>query len=192
MVTTLESLLFKNFYKNIIRLEWLDKHLIMKQTVSALNYMHNHELKFLHRDIKPANIIIDVNKKVNLCDLGLVKIRQCIDSQFHSVDGEPKPIGTFTHMAPELLLKEAAPTEHSDVWSLGCTLIELYQEDYIFPIEENVYGEMVVIFRNKVQPRMNKVPKILLEILNQCVQYEPCNRITTTKILSNLEHQGIA
>ncbi|KAH0540266.1 hypothetical protein KQX54_015173 [Cotesia glomerata] len=40
--------------------------------------------------------------------------------------------GTPLYMAPELILENKEATVHSDLWSLTCTLIELYTEKSIW------------------------------------------------------------
>ncbi|KAN0035169.1 hypothetical protein ACTA71_004430 [Dictyostelium dimigraforme] len=64
------------------------------------------------------NCIYSVSKKIKLIDFGLSK---CFDgdSKFYSC------VGTPTHMPPEVALRNNTACRKSDIWSLGCTIIEM-------------------------------------------------------------------
>jgi serine/threonine protein kinase len=85
--------------------------------VSAISHLHN-EIGFCHRDIKPANIILkDKNEAViKMCDFGYA----CPNtSQLSGAVGSP---GFF---APEMFLSNSYDGNLADIWSLGCTFLEI-------------------------------------------------------------------
>ncbi|KAN0037199.1 hypothetical protein ACTFIV_002535 [Dictyostelium citrinum] len=64
------------------------------------------------------NCIYSVSKKIKLIDFGLSK--GCDgDSKYYSL------VGTSTHMPPEVALRNNTACRKSDIWSLGCTIIEM-------------------------------------------------------------------
>ena len=90
---------------------------IKQIAISALEilvYLQNRIPPIIHRDIKPENILVDDNLKVYLIDFGFARI----GSQEVSASSVFK--GTPGFIPPEQLRK---PTEASDLYGLGATLI---------------------------------------------------------------------
>ncbi|XP_076932968.1 mitogen-activated protein kinase kinase kinase 5-like [Bidens hawaiensis] len=92
-----------------------------RHIVSGLAYLHS--TKTIHRDIKGANLLVDANGVVKLADFGMAKH---LDGQVSlSLKGSPY------WMAPELLQGEPQKDDNPDlalavdIWSLGCTIIEM-------------------------------------------------------------------
>ena len=72
----------------------------------------------MHRDIKGANILTTKNGVVKLTDFG-VATRQNEDEKYSSVAGTPY------WMAPEVIEQTGHISTACDIWSVGCTIIEL-------------------------------------------------------------------
>lgn len=86
--------------------------------VSALRYVHSRGI--VHCDVKGKNVLVGPNPDhAKLADFGSAK-------EFTStVPGAPiSPRGSPLWMAPEVVRRESQGPE-SDVWSLGCTIIEI-------------------------------------------------------------------
>ncbi|XP_023586753.1 dual specificity mitogen-activated protein kinase kinase 4 [Trichechus manatus latirostris] len=100
------------------------------ETVKALNHLKEN-LKIIHRDIKPSNILLDRSGNIKLCDFGISG--QLVDSIAKTRDAGCRP-----YMAPERIDPSASRQGYdvrSDVWSLGITLVCLYQ---LKPCHNNV------------------------------------------------------
>lgn len=89
----------------------------MAQVLQGLLYLH--EQGVIHRDIKGANILTTKEGTVKLADFG-VATRNGPELMSSSV------VGTPYWMAPEVITLSGATTA-SDIWSLGCTVIELLE-----------------------------------------------------------------
>ncbi|MCQ2817541.1 MAG: protein kinase [archaeon] len=89
--------------------------LFLKQIIKVLLYLHN-EKKVAHRDIKCSNILIDNNGNIKLSDFGCATIIE--------EDGVSGLKGTLPWCAPEVIRNEKY-NHKCDIWSLGCTLIEM-------------------------------------------------------------------
>jgi serine/threonine protein kinase len=75
---------------------------------------HLHKFKWIHGDINPGNLIVDVDDRVTLIDLGVARRA-----------GEAGSVrGTHAYMAPEQVRGEAW-TAATDVFALGVVLWEL-------------------------------------------------------------------
>jgi serine/threonine protein kinase len=90
----------------------------MTQILQGLQYLHDQGV--IHRDIKGANILTTKDGKVKLADFGVST------STLAGADKEAQVVGTPYWMAPEIIQLSGA-TPASDIWSLGCTVIELLE-----------------------------------------------------------------
>ena len=85
--------------------------------------------QYLHADLKPDNILVNENLSVlKICDLGSASaITEAVTA--------PYLVSRF-YRAPELML--GMPYDYGiDVWSIGCTLFELYTGKILFTGKNN-------------------------------------------------------
>ena len=71
--------------------------------------------------MKLQNILLNEQGVLKLADFGIASLS--------SVDSSGKVEGSPYWMAPEVIMLEGAKTV-SDIWSLGCTIIEVNNIDY--------------------------------------------------------------
>lgn len=109
---SLDSLLkkFGSFNEGVIKC-------YTRQVLLGLQYLHDHLI--VHRDVKGANILVDNNGTLKLTDFGASKkLEEMVTSCGVSIKG------TANWMAPEVI-KQNGYGRQSDIWSLGCTVIEM-------------------------------------------------------------------
>ncbi|GER44579.1 protein kinase [Striga asiatica] len=98
-----------------------------RQILHGLKYLHNRNV--VHRDIKCANILVDTNGLVKLADFGLAKVQSPYSLYFsfliHFKLNDAKSCkGTAFWMAPEVVRSQSYGLA-ADIWSLGCTVLEM-------------------------------------------------------------------
>ncbi|KAG8915823.1 U4/U6 small nuclear ribonucleoprotein prp4 [Tulasnella sp. 408] len=106
----------------------------------------------MHADIKPDNILVNESKAtLKLCDLGSA-------SDVSENDIAPYLVSRF-YRAPEIIL--GLPYDPAlDVWSVGCTLYELYTGKILFPGRTNNHMLLLMMeLKGKISAKMIKKAK---------------------------------
>uniref|UniRef100_A0A3Q0RGJ4 Mitogen-activated protein kinase kinase kinase 3 n=1 Tax=Amphilophus citrinellus TaxID=61819 RepID=A0A3Q0RGJ4_AMPCI len=119
-----------------------------RQILEGMSYLHSNMI--VHRDIKGANILRDSAGNVKLGDFGASKRLQTICM---SGTGMRSVTGTPYWMSPEVISGEGYGRK-ADVWSLGCTVVEMLTEKP--PWAE--YEAMAAIFKIATQPTNPLLP----------------------------------
>ncbi|TEA30600.1 hypothetical protein DBR06_SOUSAS4110035 [Sousa chinensis] len=124
-----------------------------RQILEGMSYLHSNMI--VHRDIKGANILRDSAGNVKLGDFGASKRLQTICM---SGTGMRSVTGTPYWMSPEVISGEGYGRK-ADVWSLGCTVVEMLTEKP--PWAE--YEAMAAIFKIATQPTNPQLPSHISE-----------------------------
>ena len=119
------------------------------QVLITLEFLHSHGIA--HTDLKPENILFvrdsyqfDRNRrqyKSNVLDVRLIDYGGAtFPEQYHTTT-----VNTRHYRAPEILLRNG--WDHtSDIWCLGCILVELYTGNMLFPIFDD-YSHLALIVK---------------------------------------------
>ncbi|KAI0077952.1 kinase-like protein [Panus rudis PR-1116 ss-1] len=117
----------------------------MSQIASGLEYLHDECI--VHGDLRGANILINEDLEVQLADFGLSRIAQ--NNSYESLGSRQG--GTVRWMPPEVL-KGAASTFASDVYSFGCTWLEIVTGKPPFARIKHQYQVMEQVMRGIPPP----------------------------------------
>ncbi|KAG9133376.1 hypothetical protein Leryth_021688, partial [Lithospermum erythrorhizon] len=154
-----------------------------RHILCGLAYLHS--TKTIHRDIKGANLLVDAYGVVKLADFGMAKhLRGHKESL--SLKGSPY------WMAPELLHSEmdkdtSLDTAYAiDIWSLGCTVIEMLTGAPPWKEYEGAAALFMVLKENPPLP--DGLSEDGRDFLNQCFRRNPTERPTAVMLL---EHRFI-
>ena len=99
---------------------------IIKHICKALKKIHKDNI--VHFDIKPSNILVSMNQKFKLGDMGLARNLQLQDDRFHIEEGDCR------YMSKELLEDyNSKCTDYTkcDIFSLGISIYELMMPETI-------------------------------------------------------------
>merc|ERR1712050_446641 len=88
-----------------------------RDCVMGLEYLHSRDPPVVHRDIKSANLLVTLDMRVKLADFGCSK-RAPVTQSFTMV-------GSIPWMAPEVIMHQNGYGRKADIWSLGCTVLEM-------------------------------------------------------------------
>jgi len=183
---SLYDFLKNNFFRGF----WMqDLQSFSQQSMQALQFLHE-KLKLTHTDLKPENILLSsmaapqpahfpreaewlrrrrsssnsyeqptaylrpVNPKIKLIDFG----NATYEEEHHS-----SIINTRQYRGPEVLLSMGW-NERSDLWSIGCILMELYSGDQLFETHEEL--EHLAL----IERIIGKIPEAMLNKASSSVR----------------------
>lgn len=100
-----------------------------RQILEGLSYLHARNI--IHRDIKGANILVDNRGAVKISDFGVSKKQGF--TGIHAGPGTRTSLqGSVFWMAPEVV-RQSGQSIKSDIWSLGCLIVEMFTGSRPFP-----------------------------------------------------------
>jgi serine/threonine protein kinase len=146
------------------------------QILSGLAYLHGR--KTVHRDIKGANILVDPNGDIKLADFGMAKHISAYTS-IKSFKGSPY------WMAPEVIMNTNGYSLSVDIWSLGCTILEMATARPPW----SQYEGVAAIFKIGNSKDIPDIPDHLSSeaksFLKLCLQRDPAARPTAAQLIEH-------
>ncbi|XP_074309018.1 mitogen-activated protein kinase kinase kinase 3-like [Silene latifolia] len=147
-----------------------------RQILAGLAYLHSR--KTVHRDIKGANILVDPTGEIKLADFGMAKhITSC--AAVLSFRGSPY------WMAPEVVMNKNGYSLEVDIWSLGCTILEMAMAKPPW----SQYEGVAAIFKIGNSKDIPVIPDFLSDnaksFLNLCLQRDPSKRPSASYLLEH-------
>ncbi|DBA02666.1 TPA: hypothetical protein N0F65_010491 [Lagenidium giganteum] len=152
-----------------------------RQLLKALQYLHQNRIA--HRDIKCANIFLTSDEKlIKLGDFGAFKEMGSV-----SLVGGIK--GTPHWMAPEVIREQQTSSDgwfKADIWSLGCTVLEMLTGHAPWQQYSNPLTAMYQIVCSNATPTIpDSAPEDTTTFLKWCLQRNPDDRPSTDQLLDH-------
>ncbi|XP_034594583.1 mitogen-activated protein kinase kinase kinase 3 isoform X4 [Setaria viridis] len=156
-----------------------------RQILSGLAYLHGR--KTVHRDIKGANVLVGPNGEVKLADFGMAK-HIASYAEIHSFRGSPY------WMAPEVIMNKNGYSLEVDIWSLGCTVIEMGTGRHPW----HPHGDVPAMFKIVNTKYIPEIPESFSkegkDFLSLCLKRDPAQRPSATQLLGHpfvQDHQAV-
>ncbi|KAI5066680.1 hypothetical protein GOP47_0019304 [Adiantum capillus-veneris] len=144
--------------------------------LQGLAYLHANGI--VHCDIKSQNILIG-SSGVKIADFGMARRL----GEASQMDGNLR--GTPLWMAPEVAVGEE-PMPASDIWSLGCTVVEMLQGS---PPWGHVSSLAAALFKVGCSSQIPPLPEAISaeaeDFLLKCLQRDPKARWTAGELLKH-------
>ncbi|XVF12526.1 hypothetical protein REPUB_Repub08aG0126000 [Reevesia pubescens] len=147
-----------------------------QQILSGLAFLHSKST--VHRDIKGANILVDPNGRVKLADFGMAK----------HIAGQSCPLsfkGSPYWLAPEVIRNSSGCNLAVDIWSLGCTVLEMATTKPPWSQYEGVAAMFKIGNSKELPPIPDYLPDEGKDFVRQCLQRNPLHRPTAVQLLDH-------
>ncbi|KAM3269584.1 hypothetical protein P3S67_030466 [Capsicum chacoense] len=196
---SLEKFSYEERSDTVRQLGWPTLYKIALGTARGLEYLHRGcTTRILHFDIKPHNILLDEDFCPKISDFGLAKL--CVKKE--SIVSVLGARGTIGYIAPEIVCRNlGGVSRKSDVYSYGMMVLEMVggrknvdagadrTSEIYFPhwlyrrIELDEELQLIGIMNEEEKEYAKKMVMVSL----CCIQTDPSNRPSMTKVVEMLE-----
>lgn len=148
--------------------------------LEGLSYLHAHNPPVVHRDIKGANLLVDLRFCVKLADFGCSK-RSANTQSFTAR-------GSVPWMAPEVIMSKIGYGRKADIWSFGCTVLEMSTARR--PWGNDAFDNMMFAIRTigmteELPPIPQELPEACRSLISACVRRPVHERPSAAQLLEH-------
>ncbi len=167
-----------NLLSKLLKHGYVEENLVAVYTYQILEGLkYLHEQGVIHRDIKGANILSTKDGIVKLADFGVA-------TKLNDSRKSDSVVGTPYWMAPEIIEMTGQQSSACDIWSVGCTVVELITgKPPYFDLQQ-----MPALFRivqDEHPPLPDNISAALEDFLMQCFQKDPLRRVSAQELLKH-------
>ncbi|KAK9048150.1 hypothetical protein SSX86_032887 [Deinandra increscens subsp. villosa] len=197
---SLERFIYSRGSTSSSHIGWEKLHQIAVGIARGLEYLHRGcSTRILHLDIKPHNILLDKDFCPKISDFGLAKLFREKESKISMSHMR----GTPGYIAPELFSRNFGEVSHkADVYSYGMMILEMvggrknievgvdHTSEIYFP--HWIYKKVELLeeqlgLQGILCDEENKIARKMIIVGLWCIQTNPLNRPTITRVLEMLE-----
>jgi serine/threonine protein kinase len=180
--STLEALLDRTDYQSApTSMAWAAA--IAAQIAAVLADVHRVDI--VHRDIKPSNVMVVDGGLVKVLDFGIAILRGA--GALPRLTQVDRTVGTPAYMSPEQWLGQVV-TSASDIYSLGCVLLELLTGDAPFFATPDMAlrSQHLTAVAPSARSRRADLPTELDELVSRMLSKDPSYRPTAEIVYETL------
>uniref|UniRef100_A0A0D9W3E8 Protein kinase domain-containing protein n=1 Tax=Leersia perrieri TaxID=77586 RepID=A0A0D9W3E8_9ORYZ len=180
------ALLSRLKHNNIVQYYGTDKdssklylflELVSQGSLASLYQKYRLRNSHVSRDAKCANILVDANGSVKLADFGLAK-------EVNKFSVLKSCQGSAYWMAPEVVNPRMTYGTSADIWSLGCTVLEMLTRQLPYPDME--WTQALFTIGRGTPPVIPKyLSKEARDFISQCLRPNPDHRPSASKLLDH-------
>ncbi|RDY14103.1 Mitogen-activated protein kinase kinase kinase NPK1, partial [Mucuna pruriens] len=147
-----------------------------REILHGINHLHQHGI--VHCDLKCNNVLLGSSGNIKLADFGCAKRVKDLANSWQSIGGTP------LWMAPEVLRNESLDFA-ADIWSLGCTVIEMAtgKPPWANQLSNPITAVLNIAHGDRIPHFPSHFSKDGLDFLSRCMDREPKNRSTVKELL---------
>jgi len=160
-----------------VELSWRLRLTLARDALEGIAHLHASDL--IHRDIKTENLLVDDDWRIVVADYGFARKAAAGNRQAMTI------LGTDEFMAPEVIFGESYD-DRADVFSFGIVLVEIItrrvpgKDGFLERLPRKKFAVDVEEVRAAAP---SDTPASLLELVSQCLAYEPEDRLTAQTAL---------
>jgi serine/threonine protein kinase len=159
--------------------------LYAREILLGLKYLHENGI--VHCDLKCKNVLLGSSGDIKLADFGCAKRLKEFKANGVRAAGSWQSIGgTPLWMAPEVLRDEGMDFA-SDIWSLGCTVVEMGTGRP--PWSDEISNPMAAVLKIACSSGKPKFPTKFsnegVDFLDKCFKRDPKRRWTAEELLNH-------
>lgn len=146
-----------------------------RQILTGLKYLHDRNV--MHRDIKCANILVDAQGLIKLADFGLAK-------ETSKLNELKSCKGSAYWMAPEVINPRKSYWLPADIWSLGCTVLEMLTRR---PPNSDLEWHRALwkVGHGELPPIPDTLSRDAKDLIQRCLKIEPVDRPSAAELLDH-------
>ncbi|TYH75216.1 hypothetical protein ES332_D04G004500v1 [Gossypium tomentosum] len=188
------------FSKENCTLSWQKLFEVALGVARGIEYLHRGcQMQILHFDIKPHNILLDENFIPKVSDFALAKLYSVDDSIISLTAAR----GTLGYIAPELFYRNIGGISYkADIYSFGMLLMEMvgrrknlnafddHSSQIYFPswIYDRFEQRENIELGDETEVD-DKIARKMIMVAFWCIQMNPTNRPSMSKVLEMLENE---